>query len=171
MTTKSKQIPLPDENEAVSCLVPSREAAVFRTPYTYSANAAASEKVIIIPEGESMTQQQFKDECDINNILKRYQTTGIMPNGTREPMFDDFTQMPDLQEAFAIIQLAEKDFVQNCPAVLRKRFGNDPLEFVNYLNNPENYDEAVKLGLINPREQSPLDVTVPSDTPQSNTEK
>lgn len=183
----AKPHPAPDLFETspiFSGEVTAREAAVFRTPYTYNLNEKCSADYSITPEGVSMTSQEFKAECDINNILKKYPDGLNIPSRTpREPMFDDFTQMPDLQEAFAVIQLAERDFIQNCPAILRKRFNNDPLEFVNYLNNPENYDEAVKLGLITAkgspsvvtppapttqaRNSTPLDVTVPGDTDRS----
>ena len=31
--------------------------------------------------GLSRTKQSFKNECDVNNILKNYNKTGILPEG------------------------------------------------------------------------------------------
>lgn len=39
----------------------------------------------------SMAQQHFKDECDVNNILRKYESTGLVThvaNGT--PSYGDF---------------------------------------------------------------------------------
>jgi hypothetical protein len=34
------------------------------------------------------------------------------------------------------------------PADLRARFSNNPEELINFLDNPENKDEAIRLGLL-----------------------
>ena len=46
----------------------------------------------------SMTQQQFKDEADINYIVSMYDSTGVMPTfhgdgQPSRPMFGDFQQI------------------------------------------------------------------------------
>ena len=51
---------------------------------------------------ESMTQQHFRDECDINSIIRRYQKTGFLVDpltpGTAEPMYGDFAAEQDKQQ-------------------------------------------------------------------------
>ena len=48
-------------------------------------------------EGESLTQQHFADECDINNIISNFDRTGFLVDPTlpvgRSPQFGDFTQV------------------------------------------------------------------------------
>ena len=62
-------------------------------------------------EGESMTQQHFQDEVDINNIIKRYSSTGFLvdpltsPSG--QPMFGDFSDVIDFQTALGIAKIKE----------------------------------------------------------------
>lgn len=50
--------------------------------------------------GESMTHQSHRDLCDINNVIKRFENTGEMPQGTREAQYGDVTnlQQNDLTE-------------------------------------------------------------------------
>jgi phage internal scaffolding protein len=43
---------------------------------------------------------------------------------------------------------AESEFAA-LPAQLRNKFGNDPANLVQFLDNPENRAEAEKLGLVN----------------------
>ena len=48
----------------------------------------------------SMTQQQFKDEADINYIVSMYDSSGVMPTfhgdgQPAQPVFGDFASLPD----------------------------------------------------------------------------
>ena len=99
----------------------------------------------------SMTQQHFRDECDINNIIARYNKTGVLVDplhpGTAQPSFGDFSSMLDYQEAQNIIIYANQAFAL-LPAYLRKRFNNEPAEMLQFLEKEENRDEAIKLGLV-----------------------
>lgn len=98
----------------------------------------------------SLTQQQFKDECDINNILKSYQETGTINHINRKPqIFGDFSDVKDFRESLELIQYATSEFMQ-LPAKVRARFKNDPAELVEFCNNPNNLEEAISLGLANP---------------------
>lgn len=40
-------------------------------------------------EGESLTHQSFKEESDINRILKRYSDTGVLPQSDNKGTFAD----------------------------------------------------------------------------------
>ena len=85
-----------------------------------------------------VTKQSFKDECDINRIMARYQLTGILPTGDpRVPQFGDFTNVPDYQEALNIVYSAEDQFME-LPATLRKFFNNDPGFMLAYMQDPAN---------------------------------
>ena len=96
----------------------------------------------------SMTEQHFKDECDINNIVAQYQATGVLPQGNRDPLFGDFADFPqDLMSAQSYFDEAQARFMQ-LDAQLRKEFNNSPVELLAFLQDEKNRDKAVELGLI-----------------------
>lgn len=109
-------------------------------------------RVQTINNEKSMTQQQYKDECDINNIMAKYATTGEFTSKTsKQGMYGDFSQITDYQDMLDTILYAQNAF-NTLPAEVRKKFGNDPGSLLNYLQDEKNYDEGVKLGLIQKRE-------------------
>lgn len=96
----------------------------------------------------SMAQQHFKDECDVNNILRKYESTGLVThvaNGT--PSYGDFSSVLEFQQAQNIL-IEAQDAFEALPASLRKRFDNDPAVMLEFIENPDNREEAEKLGLV-----------------------
>lgn len=92
-------------------------------------------------------KQEFKDECDINKLMKRYKATGLFPQFPgQEPRYVSNIGMPDYQEALHIVMAAQDQF-SGLNSDLRKRFDNDPAKFLAFVNDPANADELVKLGL------------------------
>jgi hypothetical protein len=71
---------------------------------------------------EDRTQQSFKDECDINNIMARYLRTGQLPASNREPVYLDTTAF-DFQAAQDLVARARGEF-SLLPADERDSFGN-----------------------------------------------
>ena len=115
---------------------------------------------------KTMTCQEFKDECDINNIVKK-PNYGINPLNppTRVPSFGDFTdeRLKDYQAAQNVIVEAAQLFEQ-LPSQVRERFSNDPAKLIDFVNNKDNYEEAVKLGMIDvPLNELPLEQLTPSN--------
>lgn len=106
----------------------------------------------------SMTQQQFKDDADINNIIAKYQTTGVLGDPfvqpTRTPQFGDFSQLPSFQAMQNAI-IASKNAFMALPSSLRERFGNDPAKYFEFVQGlkegTDDYAEAVKLGIVVPK--------------------
>lgn len=98
---------------------------------------------------DSMTQQQFEPECNINNIMKRFKTTGELPQSTGKPIFGDFSQISDYQTALNNVIEAQENF-NNLPPVVKKKFENDPAILDEFMKNPENKEECIKLGLLRP---------------------
>jgi phage internal scaffolding protein len=97
----------------------------------------------------SMAQQHFKDECDVNNILRKYESTGLVThvaNGTSS--YGDFSSVLEFQQAQNIL-IEAQDAFEALPASLRKRFDNDPAVMLEFIENPDNREEAEKLGLLN----------------------
>lgn len=106
---------------------------------------------------EDMCQQSFKEECDINTIVRRFGLTGVMPETMRMPLNGDFTNVPDFQTALNMVREASDEFMR-LPAEVRKRFGNDPGELMVFLEDEKNREEAVKLGLVNKPPEKTRDV-------------
>ena len=100
----------------------------------------------------SMTQQQFKDEADINYIVLMYNSSGVMPTfhgdgQPAQPVFGDFASLPDnAQEMYNLMIEARNNF-NSLPLEVRKRFNYDPASFLEFAENPENLDELVSMGL------------------------
>jgi phage internal scaffolding protein len=99
-------------------------------------------------EDASLAQQHFKDECDINNILRQFNITGLLPEAPLSPRYGDFTGISDYHTALNQVIAAEDEFM-SLPATIRARFENNPAQLIEFLDNDQNYDEAVKLGLVN----------------------
>lgn len=111
----------------------------------------------------SMTEQHFKDECDINNIVKQYSVTGVMPSGNRQPLFGDFVGIPqDYAEYKEVMDSAQARFME-LPAAVRKEFGNDPMALLQFVSDESNRDKAISLGLI-PSDVSSADTLKPSSS-------
>lgn len=103
----------------------------------------------------SLTQQHFKDECDINHIVATYQETGIMPQGTREPLFGDFAGIPtSFQESQNLFKEAQDKFY-SLPSDLRKMLDNSPQKLLEFMSNPANTEACVKFGLFNKPAENP----------------
>ena len=97
----------------------------------------------------SMAQQHFKDECDVNNILRKYETTGLITHvANGMPSYGDFSSVPDYQHAQNLL-IEAQEYFDALPASLRKRFDNDPFVMLQFLEDPDNREEAENLGLVN----------------------
>lgn len=97
--------------------------------------------------GESMTQQQFKSECDVNNILAKYKRTGMLSHIQKhQGNFGDFSSIEDYQTSLGKLMQAQQSF-ESLPSELRAKFDNDPAQLVSFLSDKKNDAEAVKLGL------------------------
>lgn len=98
---------------------------------------------------ESKTQQHQKDECDINNIVRKYSANEIFNKFVYDVNNDnivDVSEIPDYPEALVKVTQAQQQF-DNLPSKLRKFFNNDPSNMVQYCSNPENLEGMYKLGL------------------------
>lgn len=117
----------------------------FRTRF----NASEFNNVGLVCESPSLTEQQFKDECDINSIIARYKVTGLLgdPMDNREPVYADCSSIPDLLTAQNFIIQANCEFMA-LPSSIRKRFDNSPVSMLQFLQDPNNREEAIQLGLL-----------------------
>lgn len=131
----------------------------IRSPYNYDMNKAGDESGLHCKD-PSLAQQQFAEESDINFIAERYGLTGEMPQVLQLPQYGDFTGIFDFQSAQNAVREAINQFM-TLPAKIRTRFENQPQKLLDFLEDPENRDEAIFLGLI-PKPETPV-----ADVPQS----
>lgn len=118
----------------------------------------------------SMTKQSYKEEADINNIVNQYHRTGLLPQGTRQPMFGDFSSGDDFAESLIRIQEAQADF-DALPSAIRTEFGNDPAQLLSFMQDPENLEEAIEMGLYPAPEKEPVPAAAePEKTPPAKAE-
>lgn len=99
----------------------------------------------------SKTKQSFREECDINNILKKFAATGQINHLRDNPQYADFSTVEDYQHALSTVLLAQDQFA-GLSAQVRDRFANDPNKFLQFMSDPQNATEMVKLGLAKKRE-------------------
>lgn len=74
---------------------------------------------------ESLVQQQFGPEVDVNTIMRRYGITQSEPLGTASGVYGDFTGISDYESALERVEGARRKFME-LPAEVRERFDNDP---------------------------------------------
>lgn len=138
-----------------------KKSPFLRTTYNYDTDAASNESGLHC-EDATLAQQHFKDECDINNILRQFNITGLLPESPLSPRYGDFTGISDYHSALNQVIAAEDEFMA-LPAQIRSRFDNDPAKLIDFLENSENLNEAIKLGLVNQPAELPQVVEVPQE--------
>lgn len=115
-----------------------------------------------VPQYEkSLTVQAPADEVDINKIMARVLKGHTVLTSAGTPFYGDVSEFDGLQDALIKVQEADELFMQY-PAELRSKFENDPVKFVDFMMDPANLDEAIKLGLAKPK---PVEVTPPVPEP------
>jgi len=136
-----------------------------RSPYNYDMDLA-SDKAGLQCDDHSLTQQQFKDESDINTIVDRFMKSGVMPNPINMPQYMDYEGVFDFQTAMNTIRQADENFMR-MDAKVRARFNNSPQEFLEFFGNPENTQEAIRLGLAIPQAVAETPVSAAEPTSKS----
>ena len=98
----------------------------------------------------SLTQQSEKDSTDINLIVKRYCECGICPScEIRQPLSEDMLSIQsDTFQDVMQRQAQLTNAFNELPAHVRKKFDYNPLNMLEFVENPNNKEECVKLGLL-----------------------
>jgi phage internal scaffolding protein len=118
----------------------------LRTPYNYDTNAASNESGLACKDA-SLTQQHQAEQADINYLIKQFNVTGIMPHNPLSPQFGDFSGVGDFKDAMDRVLSIDEEFMA-LPSDLRAKFENDPYQLITFLDNKDNLDKAIELGLI-----------------------
>ena len=103
----------------------------------------------------SLTQQEFKESCDINNILAKFsvqaQALGVDPSllmPQDQGTYGDFSNLDDFQTAQNKIAFLNDQF-SNLPSSVRRKFGDDLNTFIGAISDPNRIDELGELGVWN----------------------
>lgn len=123
----------------------------------------------------SLAKQSFKDEVDINTIVKRFGLTGTMPEDVEPPEELDYADVIDFRTAMDVVVRAREEFMR-MPADVRTRFGNSPAAFHDFCTAQDgdgklvNLQEMRRLGLAvkapaAPVEPAPMKVEIVGGKP------
>jgi len=97
-------------------------------------------------KGKTITQQQFKDEVDVNNIVNKFDKTGVVTHlNSKTPRYG-FAESVDFKEAMDTVTDASEAF-EDLPANVREYFNNDPQSFLEGLNDPNHQQILSELGI------------------------
>lgn len=96
----------------------------------------------------SRTDQSHQSSCDIDVIIRKHAQTGLLTHVNRHHGdYSDFSNLPQsYHDSFNQVLLAQESF-NSLPALIRKRFDNDPGLFLTFVGDPANAQEMVNLGL------------------------
>lgn len=97
----------------------------------------------------SLTKQSFADEVDINNIMARFTQTGVIDHvNSADPNFG-YAPSSDFRESLELVKNAHESFA-DLPAGIRRKFNNDPEQFLAFVEVPENRPQMASMGLLTP---------------------
>lgn len=107
----------------------------------------------------SRVQQSQTANCDINNIIKRHDHTGLLDHVNKAvAQYGDYTTVNEYQVALNTVLQAQESF-NSLPASVRSRFNNNPGSFFEYATNPANLAGMIEMGLA---EAPPLPLPSPA---------
>ncbi len=118
---------------------------------------------IVFEEPSLTDQSQYKD-TDINNIVRRYQTTGLLDSPGAVPFetlqYGDATLLPDYQTALDLVNSVHEEF-SSLPSEVREKFGHDPMQLLDALQDPTKQQMLQDIGLLS----KPVDPTLVPQEP------
>ncbi len=96
----------------------------------------------------SRAKQSFQEESEINNIMAKYQKTGMLGHVAKYgPRYADLPPQEDYHAAMNIVAGANTMF-EELPSSIRYKFENDPAKFLEFCEDEENIDEMREMGIL-----------------------
>lgn len=91
-----------------------------------------------------LTQQEFTEECDINNVILRYSATGELPPrlNARVAEFLDVSEIGDLHEALEQARVGNA-FFESLPDQVKQAVGYDPMRLLDALDEHQRLRASV----------------------------
>ena len=107
----------------------------------------------IYEKEDGRTEQHHKDSVDINNVLEKFQRTGVLEHRNEYRGQYGFVDSITYQEAMLTV-VRGKELFNSLPAHIKKRF-QTPEGFLAFVQDPNNAKEMVDLGLAESKEDIP----------------
>lgn len=123
-------------------------APFVRNQFNYNTNEV-SDQSGLHTGSEGGAKQSFKEEVDINTIVKRFGIGYEMPEPVFTPGVQDFTNVQDFHTAMNLIARAKEQF-EEFPAHIRARFDNNAADWADFCLDEKNRGELAEMGLLNP---------------------
>ncbi len=121
---------------------------MFRSAYAHLDDEL--HRGIVFEEPSLTDQSQYKD-TDINNIVRKYQVTGLLDSPGSVPFetlqYGDATLLPDYQTALDLVNNVQEEF-SSLPSEVREKFGHDPMQLLDALQDPTKKEMLQDIGLI-----------------------
>ena len=125
---------------------------MFRTPYSERYRVVVDFSDKDDPRNRCLTQQQHKDECDINKIVERFEQTGLINHINKYAgQYGDFEGVVSYHDAMNTI-VAAREMFDTLPSKVRAQFANDAGAFLAWANDPDNKEQMIEMGLLKLKE-------------------
>ena len=102
---------------------------------------------ISFKDSPSLTKQSFKDECNINNIISKYENHGILPGNIHQNATYSYAPNLELKEALDLVKNHQENF-EDLPENIQEIFGQNSNNYFEFLDKfesaPESFYEAFK---------------------------
>lgn len=100
---------------------------------------------------QSKVHDEFKTECDINEIIRRFRVTGVLTDpskpSVRRPMFGDFSEVPDA-DARERVYIAAQQAWDSLTDAQRDKFPGGPAEILEALHDDNRKADLVAAGIL-----------------------
>ena len=103
---------------------------------------------------KSMTQQHHVKNTNINQIMKRFERTGVLPVRTAQPLSGPIPDVESFHEAMNIVVKGRQMF-EGLPSNIREHFGNSPEAFLAAFQDENQHDKLRELKLMAPKPVEP----------------
>lgn len=142
----------------------------MKNPNVRTQFAEFTKPTIDCSEDPGKTQQSFKEDADINVIVKKFTQTGIIDNlAKQQPSYRDNSDLT-FTEAMYAVKDAETEF-KKLPSEVRTHFENDAAQYLDAITDPERIAELSDLGLIEKAVETATEATatetISEETPKS----
>ena len=127
-------------------------------PGMYLIKKPGRNRVITITGTEDRVDQSQKCHTDLSKILDPARKNQLLRHVSKfEGTYDDIP-VQSYQEAMGIVAQAKTMF-EELPSHIRSRFGGDPKQFLEFVQNPANAQEMKKLGMLKGNDGMTADLT------------
>lgn len=126
----------------------------------------------------TMAEQHTAHLSDINWLMKKYKPDELAAYLAARSQYrqeikgHDFSQEPSMQDALNIVYRSKQAFEELDPDI-KSHFLNH-VEFLKFIDNPENEKKMIKLGILTPKQVEKLKTdppATPTQTPRTQDEK